>query len=91
MKNKFIDINSTLQDCFAAILCPRGDFYPDKDFGSRIKYALKSSAESEFLAYARQAVHSIDGVYIKSARKGAEAIEFTVVINDTERQVSIPV
>ena len=91
MKNKFIDINSILQDCFVAMLCPRGDFYPDKNFGSHIKYALKASGESELLAYARQAVHSMDGIYIKCACKGRDAVVFTVVINDAERQVSIPI
>ncbi len=86
--NDFID--SILCDCVMAVLCPLGEFYPDKDYGSQIK----NSADIDsgiLLAYARQAVNKINGVYIKSVKTDNKEAQFDVVINDSERQVSIDI
>lgn len=82
-------INAVLKDCVTALGCPRGEFYPDKDFGSHIK-RVKSTADSgELLAFARQALAEFDGVYVKSAVPNENGADFAVMINDEERRVRI--
>lgn len=86
--NDFID--SILCDCVMAVVCPLGEFYPDKDYGSQIKNWAGIDSDI-LLAYARQAVNEIDGVHIKSVKAENNKALFNVVINDSERQVSIDI
>lgn len=41
------------------------------------------------LAFARQALYGLNGVYIKSAEETQNGFDFTVIINHSERQVFI--
>lgn len=89
MKNKDY-IDTVLEACTMAIVCPRGKFYPDKDYGSHIKNSLVLS-NALLLAYARQAVGEMNAVYIKSAETENNKEVFTVIIGDEQRQVSIDI
>lgn len=89
MTNKTVCVTEILKSCVAAIKCPRGKFYPDKNFGSHILNVSDNRAKDELLAYARQAVSEIDGVYVKYAEISGENAVFTILINDEQRQVNI--
>jgi len=86
--NDFID--TVLCDCVMAVVCPLGEFYPDKDYGSQIKNSAVIDSDI-LLACARQAVNEINGVYIKSVKTENNKALFDVLINDSERQVSIDI
>lgn len=74
-----------------ALTASRGRFYPNKDFGSLLKGINAAPYEEYALAYARQAVDAIDGVYIKRAVLENGSLVFDIDINDEERQVSIKI
>ena len=80
------DIDSVLRSVSMALKCSKDKFYPNKDYGSRLKYNM---GVGELIARARCAVEQIDGVYIKSAKLNGNLLEIIVLINDTERSVSI--
>ena len=84
-------INSILTDCTAALVCPRGEFYPDKDYGSRIRKEIQEIDLQTLLSYSRQALSDMDGIFVISAEKDDERIIFNISINDDERQVFVPV
>lgn len=83
-------IDEVIQNVVLALFTKRGRFYPDKDYGSYIRFSDKIP-EAYLLAYARQAVDSIDGVYIKSAEICGKTVKFKVWIHDEERTVSMDV
>lgn len=78
-----------LQNIKILLTARRGKFYPNKNFGSHIREITGEPKAEYALNYARQAVSSIDGVYVKSAHIGSAEIVFTLEINDEERQVSV--
>lgn len=81
-------IEELLQNAVIALQTLRGSFYPDKNFGSQLRTA-EDVSEALAACYARQALSGFDGVYIKSAKMGGNGCEFTLLINDQERQVLI--
>ncbi|MDE6110732.1 MAG: hypothetical protein K2F65_02325 [Eubacterium sp.] len=81
-------LDALLQDVALNIRAERGSFYPDKNFGSHI-FSCKNMDEAYPLIFARQAVSSISGVYIKSVKMNDKNFEFTVIVNNLERQVHI--
>ncbi len=82
-------INSLLEDCVTALICPRGEFYPNKNYGSRIKRAKDRFDAEKLLAFARQALSEFDGIYVKNAAVNNDSADFILMINNQERQVSI--
>ncbi len=80
------DVETAVQNSVTAIVCPLGKFYPNKDYGSCV---INASDAGMLLASARQAVGSIDGVYVKNVTVSNGTAEFTLVINDEERSVSV--
>lgn len=82
-------IGEILSGCVSAFLCPRGEFYPNKNYGSQIMKNKVSADSEKLLAYARQAVSDMDGIFVKSAYLDNLNVVFTVAVNDEERQVSI--
>lgn len=81
-------IDEVLQNAAIALETLRGSFYPDKNYGSRLKRE-KILSEEYALCFARQALSDFDGVYIKSAKIKENGCEFTVAVNGQERQVLI--
>lgn len=81
-------IEELLQNAVIALQTPRGSFYPDKNYGSQLR-AVKEKSEALAACCARQALSGFDGVYIKSAKINDNGYEFTVLVNDQERQVLI--
>ena len=73
--------------CRRALETGRGSFYPNKDFGSKL-YASPLKCD-EMLSAARQALCGIDGVWVKSVKLEADKAVFTVLINNTEKEVEI--
>lgn len=74
-----------LQRCAKiALITPKGSFYPDKNYGSKINYSQNTAL---ILAQARLAVSELDGVYVKSVEKTDGVIVFNLTVNDEERQV----
>lgn len=67
----------------------RGSFYPNKNFGSYLSSKVIEPKCEYALAFARQAVDGIDGVYIKSVKQNIDGFVFKVIINDYEREVAI--
>ena len=87
-KSCHTDIESVLNDCRMAVICPLGKFYPDKNYGNSL---LKSREADELLAAARLAVRNIDGVFIKTAEMKDNSIEFDVMINNDIRRMSVTI
>lgn len=81
-------IDALLQDIAILLKAEREGFYPDKNFGSRI-FSSKTKDEAYAASLARQAVSGMNGVYIKTAKIKDGNFEFTVIINNVERQVLI--
>lgn len=80
------DADDVVNCCRMAIICPRGRFYPDKNYGSSI---IKGSNLGEYLAAARQAVSEIDGVFIKNAEFDGETVNYEIMVNNDERSMKI--
>ncbi|MDE5669887.1 MAG: hypothetical protein K2I14_00260 [Eubacterium sp.] len=81
-------IDELLQNAALNIRAERGRFYPDKNFGSHI--FLSDNMDEKYIAgLASRALSCINGVYIKSVKVNDETIEFTVIVNNLERQVLI--
>lgn len=83
--------DTVLADCITALVCPAGEFYPNKNYGSRIKQIIKNTNEKELLCYARQALAGMDGVYVKNVKIQDNSILFSIMINDEERQAVIAI
>lgn len=81
-----VSADDILENCVMAIICPLSKFYPDKNFGNSIRQSIDCG---ELLASARQAVRNIDGVFIKNLCVNNGMAEFTIMINDKTRRVSI--
>lgn len=82
-------IDELLQSISMVLYARRGGFYPNKDFGSSIRTALSEPKAGYIAAYARQALEGIDGVFVKEAEPNPGSVRITLMINDTERRVSI--
>ncbi|MDD6728280.1 MAG: hypothetical protein PUE08_03555 [Eubacteriales bacterium] len=82
------EISKLLSDCLYSLYCPRGKFYPKKDYGSLIRLC-QSENEMYLLAYARQALSAFDGVYVKSVAVEKGNFVFTLLINEQERTVTL--
>lgn len=89
MTDKSICIENILKNCVVAMKCPRGRYYPDKNFGSHILECSTNAESQELLAYARQAVIDFDGVYVKNVQMDGSGALFTLLINELQRQVKI--
>ena len=81
-------IDEVLQNAKLLLKAIRGRFYPNKNFGSHIRENSDISA-AYATAYARQALDSLDGVYVSSARRENSDIIIKLLINGEEREVSI--
>ena len=87
------DINEKIADiinlCRSAVFCEKGEFYPDKNFGSRIHEAKGN--ERLMLSFIRMALSKLDGVYVKNVTytKNDNLITVDVLINNEERQVYV--
>lgn len=79
-------IEQIIKDCISAISCPKGKFYPDKNYGSRL---IGDDEINRLLSAARLAVSKIDGVYIKNGRIENSTLLLSVLINNEERTVDI--
>lgn len=77
-------IEETLKNAVRCLTVKRGRFYPDKNFGSKIKI---SQNNAEILAYARQSVDGLDGVFVKSAVKNNNSVTFILTVDGKERSV----
>lgn len=82
-------IDEIVQAVSMALKTQRERFYPDKNFGSHIKAIVNVENAERALVYARQAVDSIDGVYVKNAVIKNKALIADLIINGVERSVSI--
>ncbi len=81
-------IDELLQNAVIALYAPRGDFYPDKDYGSYL-LDLKTADGERAACLARQAVSRLDGIFIKSASETQNGPEFIITVNGSERRVLI--
>lgn len=84
MNSRINYLDGLLRDAAIALTVQRGRFYPDKNFGSTIRYTEPLALT---LARARQAVEHLDGVYVKSVeRLDGGLVVFNLSVNDSERQ-----
>lgn len=70
----------------AAVHCPRGRFYPDKNFGSTLSSA---GTNAELTAAVRNALRETGGVFVKKAERRGNELIVSVVIQNEERSVRI--
>lgn len=82
-------IDAIVQCVSAALRTQREKFYPDKNFGSHIRSVLNGENAERVLVYARQAVESFDGVYVKNAVIKHKNLIADLMINGVERSVCI--
>lgn len=82
--NDFDTIDEILKNAVRCLTVRRGRFYADKNFGSKI---LACQSNAEILAYARQSVEKLDGVFVKSAVKNNNSVTFVLTVNGEERSV----
>lgn len=80
-------IDEVVQAIKMRLVAQRGKFYPNKDFGSFLRQELPQPEEEYALAYARQALEGLDGVFVSSARLEDGTIYLGVAINAKEMQV----
>ena len=86
------DINEKTADiinlCRSAVYCEKGEFYPDKNFGSRIHEAKGN--ERLMLSFIRMALSKLDGVYVKNVTyiKNDNLITVDVLINNAQASAS---
>lgn len=78
-------IEEALKNAVRCFTVRRGEFYADKNFGSKIRI---EQTEAEILAFARQSVAEVDGVFVKSASKNNDGVTFEVTVNGEERTVT---
>ena len=83
--NNNVVIEEALKNAVRCFAVRRGEFYADKNFGSQIRI---EQTEAEMLAYARQSVAELDGVFVKSASKNNDGVTFEVTVNGEERTVT---
>ncbi|MCD7797417.1 MAG: hypothetical protein LUG95_07465 [Clostridiales bacterium] len=77
-----------IADYTAALSCPNGNFYPDKEYGSFINEEYED--ESEYLlTFARHALNGFDGVFVRSLEIDGDSLIFNLLINNDERQVTL--
>ncbi|MGN0527867.1 MAG: hypothetical protein ACI4IE_01945 [Eubacterium sp.] len=86
-KTEFID--EIVQSVILILTAHRGKFYPDKNYGSLLSDIICAPQDEYALCYARQALDSIDGVFVKKAQTVQDRYIFDLIINDEERQVEI--
>lgn len=82
-------IDELLQNAKILLTASRGCFYPDKNFGSSIKRTVGRLSNQYALLLARQALDTLDGVYVKQAELNGSQLCFALEINDEERQVTL--
>lgn len=82
-----VSFYEVLKGCERALKTELESFYPDKNFGSRLRDARIGN--EEMLALARQALDHFDGVYVKSLKleNGKAVIE--IMINSKKGEVRI--
>lgn len=83
--NNFDVIEEILKNAVRCLTVKRGGFYADKNFGSKIR---ASQSNAEILAYARQSIDKLDGVFVKSAVKNKNSVTFVLTVNGEERSVT---
>lgn len=79
-------IEQIIKDFHSALSCPSGEFYPDKNYGSRLRG--KTDINS-LLSAARLAVREISGIYIKSGIKENNKLILSVLINENEERTVV--
>ncbi len=84
-------IEALLQNVFLILSTQRGKFYPDKNFGSRIKDINKEPFEEYAAAYIRQALYDLDGVFVKGVEKDENEIKVSLTVNNDDREVVLPI
>ena len=83
--NNFDVIEEILKNAVRCLTVKRGRVYADKNFGSKIQ---ASQSNAEILAFARQSVDKLDGVFVKSAVKNKNSVTFVLTVNGEERSVT---
>lgn len=84
-------IDSLVESVKVLLNAQRGEFYPNKNFGSLLKTVYCQPKSEYALAYARQALENIDGVFVKSASCFDDKFIFDLLINNEQRQVEIKI
>lgn len=81
-------IDELIQNAILCLTTNRGKFYPNKNFGSRL-YEIKKTSSLLALAYARQAVKELDGVFVKNCTCNDDAFVFDIIVNDEKGTVRV--
>ena len=82
-------IDELLQNAFITLSTRRGRFYPDKNFGSRIKENTALPTDEYIFTYAVQALDGIDGVTVKAAASENGEAVIRLTVNGSEKEVKV--
>lgn len=85
------NIDELMQLILMHLTIRRGSFYPNKNYGSFLRAEELKEPKNEYaLAFARQALDSLGGVYVKSAQANDDFVVLNILINNNvERQVRV--
>lgn len=75
---------NVINACVNAAKCPLGEFYPDKDYGSRLS---RRNTNERNLCYIRQALAGFDGIFVRSLTVTSSRVRLLLMINNEEREV----
>lgn len=78
-----------LENTARVIKTHRGDFYPDCDYGSDVYKTANEPKALYALSAVCRALYKMDGIYPVSARETENGFDFTILLNGSERQVSV--
>lgn len=84
-------IENVLKEVVSTLQTVRGEFYPDKNYGSNLKNINKMPFDFYALTFAKQALYDKKGIYVKSANVKNNTYEFNILFNGEERQVLIDI
>ncbi len=82
-------IDELLQNAFVTLSTRRGRFYPNKNFGSRIKENDALPKDEYIFAYAVEALDKIDGVTVKGVSVENGEAKIKLKVNGLEKEVKV--
>lgn len=80
-----------LENAARAVSTHLGEFYPDCSYGSGAFSISKEPKTVYAVCEARRSLRGQDGIYVISAGETQNGFDFTVLLNGSERRVSVSV
>lgn len=79
-----------IQNIKTELYCKLGEFYPDKNFGSTLKYIFPNSLQEEnVICCVKSCLSKYKNIYVKSAKIKGNEITLDLIINSDDERVVI--